>query len=87
MLEGTLSKLGADYAACQIGDTDDARAGQVQGHSGRAGREGQTMACGGTTGIDDTAGSTAYHRVAQACVIAWNESRPLFSVFLVFGLG
>lgn len=29
-----------------------------------------TMACDGTTGIDDTGGSTAYHRNAWACLIA-----------------
>ena len=37
---------------------DDARAGQVQGHSGRGGRQAQAIACGGTTGIDDAAGSS-----------------------------
>ena len=38
---------------------DDARAGPIQGHSGRGGRQAQATACGGTTGIDDAAGSPA----------------------------
>ncbi|ABB05730.1 hypothetical protein [Burkholderia lata] len=46
----------------------------------------QLQAIARTTGIDNTARSTAYHRDARACRIVWNISRPISGVFLVFEL-
>jgi len=38
---------------------DDARAGPIQGHSGRGGWQAQAVACSGTAGTDDPADSPA----------------------------
>ncbi|WP_174989538.1 hypothetical protein [Burkholderia lata] len=65
-IEAIIAALGAAADTLSVEDADPLWA--------------QLQAIARTTGIDNTARSTAYHREARACRIVWNISRPIFSV-------